>query len=117
MAETYLNVRSYGVLTVSVDPTAVRGQGSPARPVLYLPLEQQIRSIKGPQEATEYTVIRMAGVVRMGGGETLADFDAGPLVQDSTLDARPQQLHVEVVLDFPKIKMFEDARGESDSNT
>ena len=115
MNETYLNVRSYGVLTVKVDPTAVRGQGSPSRPVLYLPFEEQVCSIKGPLEATEYTVIRMAGILKMGGGETLADFDAGPLVQDSTLDAVPQQLSVEVVLDFPKIKKFEDARGGSDA--
>src|SRR5712692_9788270 len=98
MAEAYLNVRSYGVIGVRIDPTTVRGDGSPARPMLRLPLELQVLSIQGEQQTIDYAVLRMAGVAKMRSMETLAEFDAGPLVEDSTSRAFYRQLSIEVAL-------------------
>jgi hypothetical protein len=115
MAETYLNVRNHGSLTVRLDPTAVRGDGSVARPVLVLPLELQILSIEEEQRIIGYTLLRFAGVLKIKGAETLAEFEAGPLAEGSTPTASYRRLYIEVPLDFPGIKKFEDARAGSDA--
>ena len=115
MAQTYLNVRSHGVLTVRLDPTAVRGDGSVARPVLRLPLELQILSIEGKEQIIDYTLLCMAGVLRMKGMETLAEFDAGPMSEDSTPRPFFRQLSIEVPLDLPRIRKFEEARSGADA--
>ena len=115
MAEVYLQVRSYGVMTIRIDQTAVRGDGSPTRRVLRLPFEVQILSIQGKQQTIDYTIIRMAGVIKMKDMQTLAEFEARPLSEESNSGAFFRQLYIEIPLDLPTIEKFEEARSRGDA--
>lgn len=111
MAETHLQIRNCGVLTARIDPTNVRGDGSPHRPVLCLPLELQVL----PAQTIEYTLIRLTGILKMKGVETLAEFDVGPLAQHSDSRACFRPVNLEVPLNPHTVRKFEEERSGADA--
>jgi hypothetical protein len=111
MAESFFNVRNYQVVTLRVDPTEVRGGGSPARPVLYLPLKVQILPTRGEQSDVNYFLLRLAGRLESPAIGEFAEFELPPVLEESRADPYFRQLDVKVVLDHARIRQFEDTRS------
>jgi len=114
MAQVYFNVQSQGVLAVRLDPSEVRGDGSSARPILRLPLELQIQPAGSEQGPVHYVLLRMAGVLRTKGAETLAQFEAGPMAEPSSANAYYRYFHTDVPLDFARLRRLEELRSGED---
>jgi len=112
MAETSFTIRSYEVLKVRLEPTDVRGTGSVARPMLRLPLKLQIMPTRAQLGDVNYALLRLAGTLSSPAVGEFAEFEVGPIVEESRPDAyyvRP--LDVQVGLDQPRVRQFEDARS------
>lgn len=113
MAETFFNVRNYQVVTLRVDPTEVRGEGSAARPVLHLPFKVQILPTRGDQGNVNYVLLRLAGRLESPAMGEFAEFELPPLLEESRADPYFRDLPVKVVFDRARIRQFEDARSEA----
>jgi hypothetical protein len=113
MAETFFDVRNSQVVTLRVDPTEVRGEGSAARPVLHLPLKVQILPTRGDQGDVNYVLLRLAGRLGSPGIGEFAEFELPPLLEESRADPYFRDLPVKVVFDRARIRQFEDARSEA----
>jgi hypothetical protein len=111
MAETSFRIRNYEALTIRLDPTDVRGSGSPARPVLYLPLKVQIVPTRGEHGDVNYVLLRLAGRLESPAIGEFAEFELPPVLEESRADPYFRQLDVKVVLDHARIRQFEDTRS------
>jgi len=116
MPETYMNVRNYQLLTIRLEPTEVQGQGSPAQPILFLPLEMQIMPIKGKQGDTNYTLLRLAGKLSSPAIGEFAECEVGPIVEESRSNPYYRSVQVTVALGHAQVKHFEDGRSGSDAH-
>jgi hypothetical protein len=111
MAETFFEVGNYRVVTLRVDPTEVRGEGSAARPVLYLPLEVQMLPARGEQGDANYVLLRLAGHLTSPSIGEFAEFELPPLLEESVAAPYFRGLQIRVVLNRVRIRQFEDARS------
>jgi hypothetical protein len=112
MAETSFTIRSFRVLTIRLEPTDVRGAGSPARPTLRLPLKLQVKPTRGQQGDIDYALLRLAGTLSSPAIGDFAEFEVGPIVEESRNDAHYiRGLDVQVDLNHPRVRQFEDARS------
>jgi len=116
MSEISFPVRSYNVLTVRLAPTDVRGEGSPARPLLVLPFEIQMNPTKGERGPVSYTLLRLAGTLIIpASGAELATFEFQPLAAEPFPDPGYWPLPIAVELDRAVIRHFEEARAGADA--
>jgi len=117
MADTFFAVRNCQAMAIRLDPTDIRGEGSPARPILYLPLQLQMTPTKGERGEVNYTLLRLAGALSSpaAAGE-FTGFEMGPLLQQSHSDPFYRQLTATPALDHARIKQFEDGRSDSDAH-
>ncbi|OFW28919.1 MAG: hypothetical protein A3J28_01165 [Acidobacteria bacterium RIFCSPLOWO2_12_FULL_60_22] len=115
MGEVSLTIRGYQGLVISLDPAEVRGEGSAARPVLYLPLKVQITSIPGQKGPVSYTLLRLAGTLGISPNDEIAAFELPPLADVSC--PRGYDLHhgVNVPLGHAVIRRLEDVRDGKDA--
>jgi len=112
MAEIYFGIRNFQVLKIRLEATDVRGQDLAGQPVLRLPLKLQLLPA-GPQQemASQYVLLRLAGIVSSNPIGELASFDAGPLAEQSNPSPYERNQDVVVPLDRVQVNRFEDARS------
>ena len=115
MSEVYLNIRDYQALTIRLDPTEIRGEGSAARPVLHLPLKVKITSISGQKGPVSYTLLRLAGTLGISPQDEIAEFELPPLADVSVPQGYDLYHGVNVPLGHAVIKRLEDVRDGKDA--
>lgn len=111
MAEIHFAIKNQGVLTLRLDPTNVSGLGSPTRPVLRLPLELQMLPLGSERGPVHYQLLRMAGVIRTKGEEPVAEFEAGPMAEQSYDRPYYRSLWHDVPLSLAAVRRLEELRS------
>lgn len=117
MPDISFNVGNFQVVTARIEPSDITGIGSPAAPRLSLPFKVQLLPA-GPQQqtASSYVLLRFAGRLHSPRIGELANFEAGPIAQES--NPAPnffRQILINVEMDSPRVRQFEDVRGGGDA--
>lgn len=114
MPEVSFNVGNFQVITVRLEPTDVLGSGTTAWPRLNLRFQIQLLPARDQQAEFNYVLLRLAGQLETPAFGQFAEFDVGPIVEESRANPYFRQLNVNVDLDHVRIRQFEDARAGRD---
>jgi hypothetical protein len=110
MAETTFQIGNYSAVKVRLEPTEVYGSGNSTSPILTLQFKIQLSSISA-QPPIEYTMIRLAGRLKIGNpAEQVATFEAPPMAEGSSIQGYERQFQVDVPLGIRETKRIEDLR-------
>ena len=111
MTEISIAVRNCNVLTVRLDPNEISGQGSAARPILYIPLKVLMLPIMGGQGELHYQLLRFAGTLHYGSLPQFAEYEVGPLLLRSDSRVFDQEVGVMVTLDHARSSNLKTRAG------
>ena len=92
MAETTFQIGNYSAIKLRLEPTEIYGSANSTSPVLIFQLKMQLPSISA-QPAIEYTMIRLAGRLKIG-NEQLAIFEAPPMAEVSSAQGHEHQFQI-----------------------
>lgn len=115
MPEVGINVGNLQVVTIRLEPTDVFGSDTPAWARLTFRFQIQLLPGQGQQEEFNYALLRLAGYLDTPKIGRFAEFEAGPLVEESRPYPLWRQLSVDIDLDHRRIRKFEDARSGADA--
>lgn len=114
MPEILFNVGNFQVITLRLEPTDVFGSGSPAWPRLSFRFQIQLLPAGDKGAQFDYVLVRLAGQVETPTIGQFAEFDVGPIVEESREYPYFHQLYVNAELSHARIRQFEDARSGRD---
>jgi len=108
MAEISFSVKGNGVLRVRLEGGDITGMGSPAYPLLMLPLKMQLLPL-GP---LQYTLLRLGGKIYVSNeNDALATFENAPMAEESMSNPYDRPVNLTVPLTLTQIKHIEDLRA------
>ncbi len=114
MPEVGLNVGNFQVITLRLEPTDLYASGTPAWPRLTFRFQIQLLPARDQQTEFNYVLLRLAGHLETPPIGVFAEFEVGPLVEESRSTPYFRQLNVSVDLDHRRIRQLEYARSGRD---